>query len=77
MPKRRVKESISSILLGDSLGELVALLGAEGNEGKLIVILVHPGGVSLAAGKGFSKAELLGALYLATDQITYSEGYYE
>jgi len=75
MPKQKQKESISTILLGDTLGELVSLLSSDDEETKLIVISIRPGGIRFAASKGLSKPEILGALYLAIDSAAYSEGY--
>lgn len=73
---RKRRETISSILLGDSLGELVDLLASDGKETKLIVIALRAEGIRFAVSKGLSKPEILGALYLTIDLAAYSGGGY-
>ena len=67
MPKRRKTETISSILMGDTLGELAGKLDmGDGNE-RIIAILIGPGGVKIAMAEGITKPEAVGALNLAID----------
>ena len=74
MPKPKAKETISSILLGDNLAELVAQLGSE-PDAKMIVIVVGKAGVKVAISPSMSKPESLGSLTLAADAIAYGGGF--
>jgi len=67
--KKAKDRTISSILLGDSLGDLVRRLDIGENETKLIVIVIGQRGIRLGIGEGISAAEAVGALYLGIDSI--------
>jgi len=65
------RNTISELLLGDSLGELVAKLNVGDPEARLIVIIAtHAGGIRMAASENISKPEQIGILYLSIDQLS-------
>ena len=63
------KESISTILLGDQIGELARNLDVGESDQKLIAILICPGKVRVSTTPGLGKAEIIGALNLAIDEF--------
>ena len=70
MTVKKKANTISSILIGDTLGELVEKLDIGEGDARLIVLLVGTANqIKLTHSKGISRAELLGTLYLAIDTI--------
>ena len=62
--------NFSALLVGDTLGELVSKIDIGEPDARLIVILVGSSNqIQLTHSKGISRAELLGTLYMAVDQI--------
>lgn len=65
---KKPKATISGVLLGDTLGQLVGQLDEGNPDAKLIVILVGENDIRLAASENLSKAEILGSLYMAIEK---------
>ena len=57
------KQTITEILLGDSLGELATQLDDGHGDARLMVISIGANGVRVGCAADISKAEALGALY--------------
>ena len=73
------KATLAELLLGDTLGDLVKRLAnahgqdCTGNE-KIIVIMLHEDGVTLANSGGVNRLESAGALQVAYDMdISHTE----
>lgn len=68
------KATLVELLIGDTLGDLVKRLTNErgqdctGNE-KIIVIMLHEDGVTLASSGGVNRLESAGALQIAYDMV--------
>ncbi len=67
------RQTISQILIGDSLADLAEQLDIGLESSKLIAIAIHPGGARVAISEGMSIPECLGGLYMAVDQIAGRE----
>ncbi len=71
---KKPRDSIASILIGDTLGELVKRLATEsggeldGTE-KLIVIMITDNGVLVSNSNTVSRVEMCGALQIAYDLV--------
>ena len=66
--------SLTTILIGDTLGELATRLAAESGgdidaEAKLLVVMINDNGVLLAQSKAVSRVEAAGALQIAYDLV--------
>lgn len=71
---KKAKDTISSILIGDTLGNLAARLAAESggdidSESKLIVIMITDNGVLVSNSNTTSRVEMCGALQIAYDLV--------
>jgi len=63
------KASINTILLGSTLGELADKLGDIQGDVGLLVIAVYPDKVRIECSVEMSKPEVIGALYMAIDEV--------
>jgi len=64
-------KTLENILAGDTIASLAAQLDVGDTDAKIIVVLVAPEGVRIAKVKTLSKAEALGALYMAIELQNY------
>ena len=62
--------SITALLIGDSLGELVSKLDRGDGDARLIVIAISEAAhINIAHSEGIGRAELIGTLYMAIDWL--------
>ena len=70
-PRKGKDQSISGILIGDTLGELAQRLDiGEGNAKLIVIALGEDGRLRIATSGNASMVEVVGALYLAIDQMS-------
>jgi len=73
MTRHRKSDSLSTLLLGDTIAGLAEILNVNDDNQKIMAILIGPGGVKVAIAKDISRAEAIGALYQAIECVSYDE----
>ncbi len=70
------KDTISSILMGDTLATVVEQLHTDNDE-ELLVILIDGNAIRIANTPGISRVEALGACQIAMELIISTDGCFE